>query len=302
MPIGAGLVVGHERLGDRVWAVFGGGGLKGLAHVGAWRALEEAGAPIAGVIGTSIGALVAACLAGGLSDGELSAIMLRLGQKDVLRLNRRVAWLNGVRAESVFRGDTLRDYIESILPVKEWDELAFPLQINALNLATGETEWFGIGARTDVSLVDAIYASTALPVLFPPARLGDAYFVDGGVEDMLPLSRAVELGATGIIAVDPGSGPLADADEVVGKGLVGIHERVFVIMSGRRRREMVRDWDECPMLFVRPKFDGMSGFDFSRLGFFVEEGYRATTQALAAPAPAPTPSTESCSPHQESNT
>lgn len=275
------MIVGQEHLGDRVWAVFGGGGLRGLAHVGAWRALEEADASISGVIGTSIGALVAACLAGGLGEDELRGIMLRLSQKDILRANRRVAWLNGIRAESVFRGDTLRDYIEEILPVKDWDALAFPLQINALNLATGEAEWFGVGARTDVSLVDAIYASAALPVLFPPARLGGEYFVDGGVEDMLPLARALELGATGIIAVDPGSGPLADADEVVGKGLIGIHERIFVIMSGQRRRELVRDWDQSPLLFVRPRFDGISGFDFDRLEFFVEEGYEATRRALA---------------------
>lgn len=280
MPIGTGHIEGHEYLGEAVWLVMGGGGLKGLAHVGAWRALEEAGAPISGVIGTSIGALVAACLAGGRSERELRSIMLGLRRRDVLRVNRRVVWLNGVRAKSVFRGATLRTYIESVLPATEWDQLAFPIQINALNLATGETEWFGVGARTDVSLVDAIYASTALPVLFPPARLGDAYCVDGGVEDMLPLSRAVELGATGVVAVDPGSGPLADAEEVVGKGLVGIHERVFVIMSGRRRREMVADWDDCPLLFVRPPFDGHSGFDFDRLEFFVEEGYRATKTAL----------------------
>lgn len=272
---------GVGSLGRRVWLVLGGGGLKGLAHVGAWRALTEAGVEVQGIVGTSIGALVGACVAGGMGWDELVQPALELRREEIARIDRRVAWINGIRSESVFHGEVLRDYIEGILPVSGWDDLRIPLQVNAVDLETGETVWFGTDARTDVSLVDAIYASAALPVYYPPARIGDSYFVDGGVGDALPLHRGAELGASSLFAVDVGAGPEDDAEEAVGQGLVGIQQRVYAIMSGLRRRETVASWDRTPMVLVRPRLDGYSTFDFDSVKYFLEEGYRAAREALA---------------------
>src|SRR5262245_10994665 len=171
-----------DHLGDRVWAVLGGGGLKGLAHVGAWQAIEEAGIPISGIVGTSIGALIGALVAGGMGWKELVPLAFALKKQDIVRINRRAVLINGIRQESLFLGDPLRSYIDRILPVKEWGELRIPLQVNAVNLATGQTEWFGQGAHMDVSLVDALYASAALPVFYPPGRVEDRVYVDGGAE------------------------------------------------------------------------------------------------------------------------
>ena len=101
---------------------------------------------------------------------------------------------------------------------------------------------------------------------------------------MLPLERAWEMGATRVIAVDVGSGPRADADAVVAGGLVAIHLRVFGLMAGRTRREAVRNWTGVPLTYVRPDFGDVDAFDFEKRGFFLEEGYRATREALAVPA------------------
>lgn len=268
------------RLGARPWVVLGGGGLKGLAHIGAWQALEEAGVEVSGIVGTSIGALVGACVAGGMGWSEMAPIALDLEKTDIIRVSRAAVWVNGIRAPAVFLGDTLQEYIDGILPVAEWDGLALPFQANAVDLSTGETEWFGTGARTDVPLAEVLYASAALPVLYPPALLGGRYYVDGGAVDALPLLRAEEVGATGIIAVDVGAGGQVDATQVVEKGMVAIHQRIFSIMSGRRRRESVSAWTRLPLLYVRPRLDGYDTFDFAEIRYFLEEGYRATRAAL----------------------
>jgi len=64
--------------------------------------------------------------------------------------------------------------------------------------------------------------------------------------------------------------------------MVAIHHRVMDIMGYRYRRACLDGWDGCPMIYVRPRLEGASTFDFAKTGFFLEEGYRATRQALAA--------------------
>lgn len=266
-------------LGDRIWLVLGGGGLKGMAHVGAWRALGEMGITPSGIVGTSIGSLIGCCLSGGATWRELEATASSLKKTDIIRVNRRVVWVNGIKQPSVFRGDTLREYFERILPVREWAELTIPVQVNAVSLGRGESVWFGPGGRTDASILDAVHASSSLPVLYPPVAIADDYFVDGGTLDMLGLDRAAELGATGIIAIDTGAGGDEDPQVVVDQGMVGVHQRIFGIMTGRRRREKLASWDRLPLRVVRPQLDGFGTFDFSRIPYFLEEGYR-TVQAL----------------------
>ena len=103
---------GVGSLGKRVWLVLGGGGLKGLAHIGAWRALSEAGVKVQGIIGTSIGALVGALVGHGHGWEELRDRALALEKEDIVRINRRAVLFNGIRQPSVFRGDVLRAYYQ----------------------------------------------------------------------------------------------------------------------------------------------------------------------------------------------
>lgn len=269
-----------EGLGDRVWLVLGGGGLKGLSHVGAWEALEEARVRFQGIVGTSIGALIGACVAGGMGWRDLVPLAFALRREDIVRINRRAVWINGIRQESLFLGSPLRDYIERVLPVKRWDALRMPLQVNAVNLETGQTEWFGVGANSDVPMVDAIYASAALPVFYPPARLDGGYYVDGGTEHTFPLHRPAELRASGIVGIDVGAGERSHAPRVLAQGMLAIHQRIFSIMSWRKRVDLVKHWASPPLLFVRPRLEGYQTFDFTAAQYFLEEGYRATRAAL----------------------
>ncbi|HUG40303.1 MAG TPA: patatin-like phospholipase family protein [Longimicrobiales bacterium] len=279
---------------ERIVLVLGGGGVKGVAHVGAWKAILEAGHEVAEVVGTSIGALIGASIAGGASVEGLEAQARALTKTDIVDVNRWAVLPNGIRQQAVFRGLALRSYIERVLAVKEWTELAIPLGVNAVDLESGDMVWFGAGGRTDVGLVDAVHASTSLPVFYPPVRVNAMHLVDGGIIDPLPITRAADRGATWIIAVHASAGKKKDARDTVEKGMIAIHHRVTDIMAWARRSVVEDAWFGPPITWVRPDVETYSTFDFDAVDYFLEEGYRATRAALEAvaaerPTPTPTP-------------
>lgn len=267
--------------GERVVLVLGGGGVKGVAHAGAWRALVEAGVAVAEIVGTSIGSLVGASIAGGSSPEELAEQARSLTKNDIVDINRWALLPMGIRQRSIFRGEALREYIERVLPAPTWSELAIPLTVNAVDLETGATVWFGAGGRTDVALAEAIYASSALPVFYPPAEVDGMLLVDGGVMDTVPITKAADRGATRIIAVQTSSGREKDSEDTVDKGLVAIHHRVMDIMAYARREVVEDSWFGPPVLKVEPDVARYSTFDFDAVEYFLEEGYGAMKRALA---------------------
>lgn len=259
--------------------------MRGLAHVGVWQALMEVGLHPAGIVGTSIGALVGACLAAGMEWEELVPIAFAIQRPDVARINRRALLFNGIRQEGLLLGEPLRETLRAVVPTREWSDLRIPLQVNAVDLGTGETVWLGPGGDTSVPLLDALYASAALPVFYPPITTGGRTLVDGGVEFTLGLQRAAECGATGIVAVDVGARGGVDPEEVRTQGFIAIHQRVFSIMAERARAALVREWTAPGVLYIRPRLEGVGTFDFDRTDYLLSEGYRAARAALTAGAP-----------------
>ncbi|HSJ26233.1 MAG TPA: patatin-like phospholipase family protein [Longimicrobiales bacterium] len=269
----------------RTILVLGGGGMKGLAHVGAWRALQEQGVQVAEIVGTSIGALVGACVSGGMEADRLSGLARALQKTDIIMLNRWALLFNGIRQPSVFRGDVFRTYVQSVLPVSSFDALTLPLSINAVDLETGEEVWFGAGGRSDATLADAIYASCALPVFYEPAEIAGRHYVDGGITDTLPIARAAARGADRIIAVDVAAGRMPTSDDVVSKGMVAIHQRVMQIMGYARRTAALASWSGPELVYVRPELEGYDTWDFNSTDYFLEAGYQATLKALSGDVP-----------------
>lgn len=267
--------------------VLGGGGIKGLAHIGAWKAIEEAGIRVDEIIGTSIGALVAVCVAAGQDWEDLAPAALALRRSDIVSMNGRALLINGIRQRSVFHDEAFRAYINRVLPVTRFDQLTVPVSINAVDLETGRTQWFGAQGRTDVSVADAIYASCALPLFFPPAEIEGRFYVDGGVGASLPIECARERGATRVIAIDVSASEEKDSLDVLAKGMVAIHHRVYDIMAYAQRTAQLRAWEGVPLTYVRPELQGFSTFDFKRTQYFLEEGYRATRLCLSEEARVP---------------
>ena len=191
--------------------VLGGGGLLGAGEVGMLRALLEAGVVPDLVVGTSVGALNGAFLA---ADPSVD------GTRRLADLWRRLATEGGVFAGSVsdrvgtavrtrthlHRRGPLRALLEQNLPVERFEDLPVRFQCVAAAVERAAEQWFSSGP-----LVPAVLASAAVPGLLAPVRIGDEHFLDGGLVNSIPVSRAVELGATTIWVLQVGrvSQPLA---------------------------------------------------------------------------------------------
>jgi NTE family protein len=265
-------------LGDRPWLVLGGGGLKGLAHLGAWRVLAEAGFRPAGILGTSIGALAA--LPGRRSPGRRTggpARTLDPGPGGA-HLPTRPLGERGP-GPGPLPGEPAPGHHRRLLPPGGWEAYPVRFQVNAVELGTGRCEWFGTGARTDVTPPGAVYASAALPVFYPPARLPGGVYVDGGVLDALPMARA---GARGHRDRGRGRGVRGEVDGGARgrQGMLSIHQRVFSLMVARRRVD-VAAWSGPPLLYLRRRLDGYGTFDFQHIPYFLDAGAQAVEEALA---------------------
>jgi NTE family protein len=266
---------------SKVVLVLGGGGIKGLAHVGAWRAIQEAGVEVSEIVGTSIGGLVGAALAAGDSIEELRRKALALRRANLVTVNRWAVLINGIRQQSVFRGDVFLDYVKSVLPEHSFDRLRIPVTMNAVDLATGELVWLGSAGDRTIDIPTAVVASCALPVFYPPVAWQNSYLVDGGIGDNLPVDFAASRGADRIIAIDVGAGGARDASKVLQQGMVAIHHRVTEIMGYPRKIARLKSWNGPPLIYARPRIEAYSTFEFGKTDFFLEEGYRATKEALA---------------------
>ena len=265
----------------RTILVLGGGGMKGMAHIGVWRALEESGIRPDAIIGTSIGALVGGLIAGGLGWREMHAIAARLTKDDIVKVNRRAVIFGGVREDAVFMGNHFRQYIARTIPIHDFTEAQIPFRVNAVSLVSGEEVWFGTGVREDVPMADALYASSALPIYFPPANIGEDYLVDGGVLDVFAIRSAQQWGAERIIGVDVGSDLVPPDPGYFDRGMIAIHERVLNLNLQLQRTARLQEYNGPPLLYIRPTIGHLSGWNFERTQFFIEEGYHAAREALA---------------------
>ncbi len=186
----------------RTVLVLGGGGMRGMAHLGVLKALRTLGLEYDAIVGTSIGSLVGAMAAGGYSLERMEGVLADVQKQDYFRLNVVKFLRKGMRAPSMYRGDLFRSRLRSILPPVGLGEMQVPFYCNAVRLETGGTVFWGSPGFQDIPLPDAIYSSCALPGIFEPLEHEGYSYMDGGIVDSVPLRFAKTLRPELIIAVD----------------------------------------------------------------------------------------------------
>jgi NTE family protein len=269
---------------DKVIVVFSGGGAKGAAHIGAMQALTEKGVKVSQFVGTSMGSVIGACFAAGLEYDEVLRRVSAITRRDVASYSPGM--MLGPFAESLLQAGPFMDTLASLTSVGEFDLLQTPLSVTAVDAESGDLEIFGTGGRAHVGLTDALYASCALPVYYPPARIGDRQYIDGGIRSVFPLDVAAEFEPDLIIGVHVGPTRFTpvDSSSIGARGIIAAHRRAMRIMMSVQVEETIARWQRdppVPFILVRPVVGNASTFAIDRVVGFVEAGYRAAHRAFS---------------------
>jgi NTE family protein len=266
-----------------VVVVLGGGGAKAAAHLGAARALGEAGIVPMRWIGTSMGAVMAVALATGEDPAAILERMLAVRRRDALVTD----WPNvmrGVWGRQLLKPAPLKQTIARLVAERSFASLRTPCTVTATEVVTGREVAFGTGGE-DAPVMDVLAATCALPPYFPPVRVNGRDFYDGGLSAPVPLTQAAAIDCDVVIAIHAGPGfdetgtpqqsppPLvAAADTAIGWLMAGNVELLRARWTERAGAPR--------LVWVRPVHDRGATFAMERAPGYAEAGYRAMQDAL----------------------
>ena len=243
----------------RIGLALGGGAARGFAHIGVIQALEEAGIRPEMVAGTSAGSLVAALWASGMDSAEL------VRQAQAMEESAIADW--GFPGRGLLRGEALARFVRDRTSGRLIEQMPRSLGIVATDLDSGEAILF---QRGDTG--SAVRASSAVPAVFLPVRIGTREYVDGGLVAPVPVSHARRMGSELVIAVDISEAPEGRNTADPFRMLL----QTFSIMGRSINRFELRDAD----VVIRPALTGVSGTDFSARQRAIDAGRDATRRAL----------------------
>lgn len=151
-----------------------GGGVRGLAHLGVWKALKEQGVEIQRISGTSAGSLVGAFLSAGFEPEEVLKLFAKKGIFDFARVR--------IPSKGLLELKGLEDFLQAELPYENIEDLPIPLTVTVSEIQEGKVYYFNEGP-----LAKLLTASSCIPVLFAPIVWKEYLLVDGGLFDNLPV-------------------------------------------------------------------------------------------------------------------
>ncbi len=270
----------------RVVAVFGGGGAKSLAHAGAWRALVEAGLTPGHIVGTSMGAVVGAAFAAGSTYDGFVAAARTLRNSDVAAVDP-FAYVAGVFTSHLFRPGPLQRTIGRLVPATRFADLGISLTITTTDVDSGDLVLYG-SLGHDAPLIEALYASCALPLYYPPAQIDGRRLADGGLRAVLALEVARRVPADLVVAINVGPGfdePSLHKKAAI-PGMIRAHGEAIRVMMAAQTEQAIAAWpqDAPRLIVVRAVAEREATFAVGSGERFLDAGYRTTRAALAGVA------------------
>ncbi len=265
----------------KIGLVLGGGGAKGVAHIGVLKVLEEQKIPIDYIAGTSMGAIVGALYASGLSAEELEKVLTTIDWNDVFsgdpdrrdidyRRKREdyeilsrlsVGFKDGKIAmpKGLIKDQKVNVLFETLMlhtsDIEDFDKLPIPYRAVAADLETGEMVVIKGG-----QLADAARASMSVPGAFPPMELNGRLLIDGGIVRNLPVDIVREMGADIIICIDVDK-PLPERKDL--SGSLSILNQMIDIMMKKNVREQVKTLGPQDV-YINPDLGVFGSVDFGK--------------------------------------
>jgi NTE family protein len=261
----------------RIGLALGGGFARGLAHIGVLKVFEEEQIPIDFLAGTSVGSVIAASYASGVSAKELGEIASLVRFKDFSR------WT--ISRFGLFNNDKMADFLHKVLRCSTFEELRIPLAVAATDIITGEPAVF-----TQGDLVAPVRASCAYPGMFLPVNINGRLLVDGLLAHAVPAAPLRQMGAERVVSV------YLSARWVKPRGPRHVFDIIGQCFSIAQDK-MCGLWKSVSDLVVEPDIGDFSYDDFARASELVQAGEIAARSALptirewlraAAPQPAET--------------
>jgi NTE family protein len=247
----------------KIALVLGGGAARGFAHVGVIKALEAQGIFPDIVVGTSAGSLVGALYAAGNNGFALQKLALEMDEAAISD------WSVPLFSQSsgVLKGEAVQLYVNRAVNNQPIEKLKMTFGAVATDLHTGQAILFRRG-----NTGTAVRASSAVPGVFQPVRIGNNHYVDGGLVSPVPVSFARKMGADFVIAVNISAQPEAQP----ASGTLEVLLQTFAIMGQSLNHYELRDAD----VVIRPELATMKGNDFQQRNVAIMAGERATTALM----------------------
>lgn len=256
---------------DKLGLALGGGGARGLCHIGVWRVLQELNIRPDLLAGTSMGGLIGALIAAGHDADEMEQIARDV---DWLRL------LNWGLTGRLLSGTRFRSWLGKYVP-QTFEELAVPLVLTATDVVDGQIRYLHSG-----DLITAIQATTAYPGALESVRFGESILVDGGILNQIPVDGARFLGARRVIAVNATpletlENPSEAVQTATRRSAAGaLREAMRAIDVMQSQLTMVRLSLYPPDVLIDPRIEGVAITDFNKSALAISAGESAAREKV----------------------
>ncbi|MBR2646925.1 MAG: patatin-like phospholipase family protein [Clostridia bacterium] len=235
----------------------GAGGARGVAHVGFLQAMEEAGIVPDYITGCSMGSVVGAAYAAGVSVETMRKATCSLRWFDLIAPTKKRGGL--------FDTWKMRRMLSHYLGDVTFDELKIPYHCIAVDMITQSVVEFSEG-----SVLDAVVASSSIPSLFRPTEKDGKRLIDGGILERVPFEQVKKMGADVVVAVDV-LGWRECKEEM--PGTIGVLLEMLDIMDNHRTRRRHKENEDIIDFWLEPELGDMSQYSFKKFDFAYEKGY-----------------------------
>lgn len=247
----------------KIGLALGGGAARGFAHIGVIKVLEAQGIVPDLVVGTSAGSLVGALYAAGNNGFALQKMAIDMDEAAISDWS--VPFFS--QSTGVIKGEAIQNYVNRAVQGQPIEKLRIPFGAVATDLRNGQPILFRRG-----NTGAAVRASSAVPGVFQPVRIGNVDYVDGGLVSPVPVSQARKMGADFVIAVNISAQP----DAQPASGTFEVLLQTFAIMGQSLNQYELRQAD----VVIRPELATMKGSDFHNRSVAIVAGEKAATAAL----------------------
>lgn len=252
----------------KIGVALGGGGARGLAHIGVLKVLEQHGLQPDYIAGVSMGAMIGSFYSTGVDLGEVEKEAVGLTKAKAIK---KLVDLNNPK-RSLLKGKKAYKYIKNWVGDSTFKDTRIPFRIIATDLANGEEVVLKRG-----SLADAVMASISVPGIFPPVKINSRYLVDGGVLNCTPVNVLEEMGADIIIGVDLIIKRKVELDK---PSMMATLIQSYEVMRSYGAKTNIEKVNKNAIV-VKPHLRGtIDSFKFYNIGKFIESGEKATRTAL----------------------